>query len=158
MSTVRRCWAAFAAVGAGLIHLALVVNAALPAGITLAIIGIAEFGWGVLVLFDGRFLVARLAVGAALIPGGLWIVALLLGGPSMQAVPLAAATVLDFVMAGVLAVSLRRPQSSSESRARMVAGVLLGAVLVAGITVPALVATRAGQSVLDPRFTDDQHH
>jgi hypothetical protein len=154
---VARSWAAFAAIGAGLIHLALVVDTSLPVGVALAVVGIAEFGWGVLVLFDGRFLVARFAIGAALVPVGLWIATLLFDGPSVRPIPLAAATLLDFAVAIVLAVSMRRAHASGP-RPRVVAAVILGALVVAGVTLPAILATSSGQSVLDPRFTENQHH
>lgn len=154
---MTRAWIGAAAIGAGLIHLALVVDAPLLIGVLLTIVGLAEFGGGVLTLFDGRFLVPRVAIVAALCPVGLWITALLLGAPSLRPIPLAAATLLDLAIAALLAVSMRRA-TVRPSNASLVAGALVGALLVAAVTVPALMATRAGESVLDPRFTENQHH
>lgn len=154
-----RAWVACAAVGAGLIHLALVVDALLPIGSLLAVVGIAEFGWGVLAIFDARFLVPRIALGAALVPVGLWIAALLLGQAPLPLAPLAAATVLDFAIAVLLAIALRRPEPRPVPRGRVVAAVVLGALVVAAITVPALLATRGGGSVpASPLIDNGGHH
>jgi len=48
MSAITRTWIAFAAVGTGLIHVALVIGSPLALGIPLAILGVIEFGWGIL--------------------------------------------------------------------------------------------------------------
>lgn len=160
MSAVTRSWIAFAAVGAGLIHLALVVSAPLVGGILLAAIGIVEFAWGVLVLFDARFLVPRVASLAALAPVALWIAALLLGVQEFRPLPLAVATLLELSVAAGIALSLRRARRPvPPSTARYLGGLLLGALVVGGPTAVALVATDAGQQVIDPTlFGDGSHH
>jgi hypothetical protein len=154
---VTRAWIGTAAIGAGLIHLALVLDAQLVVGALLAIVGVAEFGGGLLALFDVRFLVPRVAIVAALCPVVLWIAALLLGAPSLRPLPLAAASLLDLAIAALLALAMRRAPTRPR-RPSVIAGALLGVLVVVAVTVPALLATRAGQSVLDPRFTENEHH
>ena len=159
VSPLVRGWIAFAAVGAGLIHLALVISAPLFGGILLAIVGIAEFAWGVMVMFDERFLVPRLAVVAVLAPIGLWIAALLLDAASFQPFPLAIASVLELFIAIAIAVSLRRSGDPKPvSTRRYVLGLAAGAVVVGVLTGPALGATEAGQLVGDPTIFDTGVH
>ena len=159
MSPLTRGWIAFAAVGAGLIHLALAVDAPPLGAVLLAGIGITEFAWGVLVMFDERFLAPRVAVIAALAPVGLWVVALVVGIQSFRPVPLAAATLLELFVAITIAVVLRRARSPKPvSTRRYVVGMLLGALVVGGVTAPALGATAAGQQVVNPALFDDGVH
>ena len=160
MSPITRSWIAFAAVGAGLIHLALVISAPALGGMLLAGIGIVEFAWGVLVMFDERFLVPRIAVVAAIAPVGLWIAALLLGVDAFLPFPLAVATVLELFIATTIAVVQRRARTvEPPSTRRYVLGLLAGAVVVGIVTGSALGATEAGQQVIDPTvFGPGVHH
>lgn len=159
MSPIVRGWVAFAAVGAGLIHLALVISAPLLGGVLLATVGIVEFAWGVMVMFDERFLVPRIAVVAALAPIGLWIAALLLDTFSFRPFPLAIASLFELFIAIAIAVSLRRPRAAqATSTRRYVVGLAAGAVVAGLLTGPALGATEAGQLVSDPTLFDDGVH
>jgi hypothetical protein len=159
MSPIVRGWIAFAAVGAGLIHLALVISAPLIGGALLAVVGIVEFAWGVMVMFDERFLVPRLAVVAVLAPIGLWIAALLLDADSFRPFPLAIATLFELFIAIILAITLRRPRAArATSTRRYVVGLAAGAVVVGLLTGPALGATEAGQLVTDPKVFDTGVH
>lgn len=159
MSAVARSWIAFAAVGAGLIHLALAVDAPLLGALLLAGIGITEFAWGVLVMFDERFLAPRVAVVAALAPVALWVVALVVGIQSFRPVPLGVATLLELFVATTIAVALRRSrQPRAVSTRRYVLGLLVGALVIGGLTAPALGATAAGQQVVNPDLFDDGGH
>ena len=159
ISALTRGWIAFAAVGAGLIHLALVISAPLLGGILLATVGIVEFAWGVMVMFDERFLVPRLAVVAVLAPIALWIAALLLDAESFRPFPLAIASVLELFIAIAIAVSLRRPTEPKPVSTRgYVLGLAAGAVVAGVLTGPALGATEAGQLVSDPAIFDTGVH
>jgi hypothetical protein len=157
VSAVTRSWIAFAAVGAGLIHLALVISAPLVGGVLLAAVGIAEFAWGVLVMFDERFLVPRIAVIAALAPVALWIAALLLGVQAFRPAPLAVATLLELFIALAIARSLRRDRvAAAASTRRYVIGLLVGALVIGTLTASALAVTApAGSAIL---FDDGVHH
>lgn len=159
MSPIVRGWIAFAAVGAGLIHLALVISAPLFGGALLAGVGIVEFAWGVMVMFDERFLVPRLAVVAVLAPIGLWIAGLLLDADSFRPFPLAIATLFELFIAVALAVSLRRPRATrAVSTRRYALGLAAGAVVAGVLTGPALGATEAGRLVADPSVFDTGVH
>ncbi len=155
MSPVTRSWIAFAAVGAGLIHLALVISAPLFSGVLLAGIGIAEFAWGVLVMFDERFLVPRVAVVAALAPVALWLVSI--GVQAFRPAPLAIATLFELFIAVAIAVSLRRGATAAQPRTRsFVIGLLAGALVIGALTAIALSVTAPAKStfILD----DGVHH
>lgn len=160
MSAITRSWIAFAAVGAGLVHLALAVDAPLLGTVLLAGIGIAEFAWGVLVVFDERFLAPRVAVIAALAPVMLWVVAVVVGIQSFRPVPLGVATALELFIALTIAVSLRRQREPKPvSTRRYVIGLMLGALVIGSVTAPALGATAAGQQVVNPDlFGGGGHH
>lgn len=153
MSTPTRAWLAFAAVGAGLIHLALVLDAPAAASVPLVIVGLAGFGWGVLVTFDERFLALRAALVGALVPLALWALVPLLGIPAL---PLLAATVLELFAAAVLARSLRiAPSTTAVSTGRLVASVLLGIVVIGAVTAAGLATTALGTG---GGSLIDQHH
>lgn len=123
----------------------------------LAAIGIAEFAWGVLVMFDERFLVPRVAVIAALAPVALWLAALALGVESFRPAPLAIATLFELFIAGVIAVSLRRGrQAAATGTARFVLGLVAGAIVVGALTATALAS---GASPVDSDLFDyGVHH
>lgn len=162
MSPITRSWVAFAAVGAGLIHLALVISAPTLVGILFAVVGVAEFGWGVLVVFDGRFLVPRIAVIAVLAPIALWIAALVtaLDPGAFRPFPLAVATLLELFIAVAIGLSLRRgSEATTPGTGRLVIGLVAGALVIGGLTAPALGATEAGQFVAPAgSFDEDGHH
>lgn len=141
MSVLARTWVAFAAVGAGLIHLALVLDAPAAASVPLSIVGLAGFGWGVLVMFDERFLAPRGALVAALAPLALWVLVPVLGLPAL---PLLAASVLELLVAGLLARSLRTPTTVAVTTGRLVLGVLLAIVVVGAVTAGGLATTALG--------------
>ena len=162
MSPITRSWVAFAAVGAGLIHLALVISAPTLVGILFAVVGVAEFGWGVLVVFDGRFLAPRIAVIAVLAPIALWIAALVtaLDPGAFRPFPLAIATLLELFIAVAIGLSLRRgSEATTPGTGRLVIGLVAGALVIGGLTAPALGATEAGQFVAPAgSFDEDGHH
>lgn len=132
------------------------ISAPLLGGVLLAAIGIAEFAWGVLVMFDERFLMPRVAVIAVLAPVALWLAALALGVQSFRPAPLAVATLFELFIAGAIAVSLRRNrQPGATGTGRFVLGLAAGAIVVGALTATALAA---GGSTTDPGLFDDGVH
>jgi len=165
MSVITRSWLSFAAIGAGVIHLALVISSPLPIGIPLALFGLAELAWGVLILVKDRLLVPRLAQAGAITPLLLWslltVTATLLAAPeiasSLRFVPMGIAALFGLFIAGMLSLTLRR-QSGAEkpavatqppSAVRYLSAVILAGLLVGGLTTPALAATQAGSVALE---------
>lgn len=158
MSTITRGWIAFAAIGTGLIHLALVVGAPLPFGVAFAVCGATELGWGVLAMARTRLPVPRAALVGALLPLLLWIAVLLaaitLDSPAVAAplhfLPMGVATILELFAALTLVVSRRRERShpnapASTNAAKYLIGLMIGSLVVAALTTPALAATEAGR-------------
>jgi hypothetical protein len=163
--TVARCTLGFAALGAGFVHLALAIDA--PTGVAVAFVGVGalEFVWGVLALGFGRVPVPRVALVGSLVLLGVGVVVLLVVGASriepltgsLRPLPVIAATLLDLTVAAVLATGLRRGMPDPATRARRAAGVVVAAILVAAIALPALGA--AGVSaVADPPVEHPDPH
>lgn len=165
MSAITRSWLSFAAIGAGVIHLALVISSPLAIGIPLAVFGLAELAWGVLILVRDRLVTPRLAQAGALAPLLLWslltVTATLLAAPevasSLRFVPMGIAAVFELFVAAVLSVILRR-QSDGDRPARSakpagavkyLSAVIVAGVLVGALTTPALAATQAGSVALE---------
>jgi hypothetical protein len=158
VSITSRSWLSFAAIGAGLIHLALAIGAPAPLAIALGALGFLEFGWGAITFAQPHVRAPRLAFAAALAPVLAWGAALLLSGlfdstqlaRSLPLVPLAIAALLELVVAGILAMQLRRDRWAGDSvapspgLARTVAGTLVAAVVIAALTLVALAGTPAG--------------
>jgi hypothetical protein len=139
-SAVTRAALGFAALGAGLIHLALAVGAAPVLAAGLLVMGGAEFLWGVLTTARPEALLPRVAIAGALVPPAAWVVLLLVGtsdGP--RPLPMLAATVLDFAVAIGVATALRRAEHPEPRHP--VLGVVVAGVIVAALTFPALIAT-----------------
>lgn len=164
MSPITRSWIAFAAVGAGLIYLALVISATTVVGAILAVIGIAGFGWGVLVMFDERFLAPRVAVVAVLAPIVIWLCMVLLSSAGVgelaagfRPLPLAVATALELFIAVALALHLRRgPRSTTPTTRRYVIGLVAGILVAGALVAPALAATDGLAPAAE--FEDGVHH
>lgn len=160
MSVISRSWLAFAAIGAGVIHLALVISSSLPIAIMLVIFGIAEMVWGALILIKDRLVMPRAAQAGALSPLILWslltVVATLLNNPeiatTLRFVPMAIAALFELFIASVLSVHRRRcvnpkhlpREVKPASAVRYLSAILLAGMLVGGLTSPALAATQAG--------------
>ena len=165
MSAITRSWIAFAAVGAGLIYLALSIASPPAVGALLALVGVVGFAWGVLVMFDERFLAPRIALVGALAPLVLWIATLLLSGVTRDAglaqgfrpFPLAVATLLELFIAVAIALHLRRGRvAKPPTTGRFAIGVVLGILVIGALVAPALAST----TLLVPSgsFEDGVHH
>ena len=157
MSTVTRTWLAFAALGTGMIHLALVISSPLPIAAILLLLGLVEFAWGVLTFIRERISYPRWVLFGALLPILLWgllaAAATALEAPaiasSLGLAALGFATLLELFIAVVLAVQFRRgvdfsKPSKMPSPVRYLSGLLVGGLVVAALTTPALAATEAG--------------
>lgn len=179
MSVITRSWLSFSALGAGVIHLALVISSPLAIGIPLVLLGVAELTWGVLILVKDRLLLPRLAQAGAIAPLLLWslltVTATLLPAPqitsSLRFVPMGIATIFGLFIAGVLSVSLRRqtetatetqtetqtdtqtdtsnPMAKPASALKYLSAVIVAGVLVGALTTPALAATQAGTAAIE---------
>jgi len=155
--TITRTWLAFAAIGTGLIHFALVIGSPLALGLVLAALGLVEFGWGVLTFARETLVAPRVALVVALVPVVGWALLLVTSSvseaPELAAsfafLPLAVASVFELFAVAVLGVHLRRGRDPEAvpvfpSVFRYLLGLAVGAVVVAGLTTPALAATEAG--------------
>lgn len=159
MSTITRSWLAFAAIGAGLIHVALVIGSPLPLGIVLAVLGLTEFGWGVLTFARDSVAFPRVALVVALVPVLAWGLLLVTSSvaemPAIAAsfgfLPLAIASLFELFAASVLGMHLRRVTAGGTAPrtpgvARYLLGIAAGGLVVAALTTPALAATSAGDA------------
>ena len=164
MTPISRLWLCCAAIGAGTIHLAVGASAPVLLMITLVGLGAAELGWGAAMLIRGRALAPGAALFGALIPVFVWgAVATLGSGLGVPAAatglpiqPMATATLFDLFLAGFLAITLRRaagttsiasstePVPNSAGGWRFLGALTLAALVVSGLTTPALAATDAG--------------
>lgn len=157
MPAITRTWLAFAAIGTGLIHFALVLGSPLVVGIALAILGLAEFGWGVLTFARETLVAPRIALIVALAPVLGWALLLVISSvseaPELAAsfgfLPLAVASLFELFAVAVLGIHVRRRRDTDAtppfpSVARYLVGLAIGALVVAGLTTPALAASEAG--------------
>ena len=174
MAVMVRTWLGLAALGAGLIHLAVAAGAPPVLLATFAVLGAAEVAWGVSAFARSTVPLPRLALAGALVPTLVWVGTLLTGaggahaggshsmtgthaGPTaiafLPAGPLLAGTVLGLAVAVVLAVRLRR-QSADEAAGRepgvwsYLGGVLLGTGIIFAVTSVALGGTAVGQAAM----------
>ena len=158
MSTITRMWLGFAALCAGIIHLALVASSPLPIAILLAVIGGAECAWGLATFVRVRIVFPRIALVASLTPVLLW--GSLVGSAAVSKNPgvasylgfqaMALASMLGLFTAVTLAVAVRRgtdfsQPTSAVSATRYLSGVIVGGIVAAIIVTPALSATDAGR-------------
>jgi hypothetical protein len=166
-------WPAIAAWGGGLIQLALGAGAittegASPAirvaGIVLVVIGAGALGWGAATLARGRIVVPRLSIGGSLAGILAAAGAMALDPTRVSVFAVAAGIALLIAVAFGCALHLRRSpfrahvRGTDAGRGRVV-GLLVAAVLVAGVVTPALAATEAGQhAVPHGEMTESGHH
>lgn len=170
-----RSWPMLAALGAGLVLMALAAGAGGAAQPALIVFGIAALGWGVLALRAGRVLAPSVVLVAAAVTLVGMAAAVATGASVSTDVapgPLAAASVFIVVMAlsaglelrgrtrragrdeslavgrGVSDASSSRPARREASVAARLIGLASGAALVAALATPALAATEAGEQAV----------
>ncbi|MBG6059121.1 hypothetical protein RCH16_002428 [Cryobacterium sp. MP_M5] len=173
MTSISRLWLAFAAMGAGTIHLAVGASAPVLLAIILVGFGAAELGWGVVTLVRGRLVAADLALFGSLIPVFVWGATTTLGSgfglPSgatgLPLFPMMVASLFGLFIAAALAIGRRTAQrgirpsggASTGERGtgptdgaatpqgwRFLVALTIGGLLFSGLTTPALAATEAG--------------
>jgi len=157
---IARTWLGFAAMGAGMVHFALVITAPPALAAVLLLLGLAECGWGIATFARERLIAPRIARLGALLPVVLWsllvVAATLLDAPALAAsltlLPMAVATALDLFVAVVLSRVLQRADADLRPRAavapsagRYLIGLMAGATVVAALVTPALAGTEAGR-------------
>jgi hypothetical protein len=167
MPAVVRCWLAFAALGAGLIHLALVLRAPAPIAVALVGLAVAELVWAIAALRGDDAPVPRLAmlVGSASAAG--WAMLIVVDASAVSGLAMGIATLFDVGVAVALAARSRRAadrradaarpaavgtagDATSETAlppraGRFVLGIGAGALVVGALTTPALAASEAGE-------------
>lgn len=149
-------WPAIAAWGGGLVQLALGAGAIMTpgggpairvAGILLVVIGAGALGWGAAALAQGRIIVPRLSIAGSLAGILAATAAMVLDPIRVSVFAVAAGIALLIAVALGSALTLRRQARPSKRDAgpRHLVGLIVAAVLVAGIATPALAATEAGR-------------
>jgi hypothetical protein len=155
MSQIVKAWLAIAALGAGVIHLSVVVSSPLPLAVAMLLVGLAELVWALLALIRDRVPFARTARLAAIAPVALWallIVAASLGldgaGTWLPLVPMALASLFSLFIAITLSLQLRAGRADDTAPAppagRYLLALAAAAAIVGGLTTPALAASEAG--------------
>ncbi|MDH2443665.1 hypothetical protein QDR37_06885 [Amnibacterium sp. CER49] len=164
MSTLIRTWLGLAAIGAGLVHLGVAAGAPIPTLLVYTLLGAAEVVWGVAALARETLPLPRAALGGAALALVVELVSLLApasaehGGMHMSGGPMGAAAlptasllgaaVLDLAVAAGLAVVVRRGRRSPSAFPPAwlyLAGVVVGAAIVAAITTSSLGAAPVGE-------------
>jgi len=161
VSQIVRTWLGFAAIGAGLVHLAMVISSPLPIAAVVLLLGVSEIAWGVAAFARDSVPAPRVAGAVAIAPVLAWsllvVVATMLDTASLAAslplLPMAIASILELFVAAVLATHLRRARNAGgttttpalPSAGRYLVGLLAGALVVGALTTPALAATEAGR-------------
>ncbi|MBF4461400.1 MULTISPECIES: hypothetical protein [unclassified Rathayibacter] len=145
MSTVARCNASFAALGAGLIHISMAAARADAASLALGMLGAAEILWAVLVLARARILVPLVALSVTAVAFGGFVLAVP-AGLLRDPLPPLAAGLLQLVAAAVVIAALRRPETTERpvSASRALVGLLAGALAVSAVATPALASSSGG--------------
>lgn len=149
-----RMLAGIAAIGAGLVHLATAIGSPPAVATVVALIGIAEFGWGVVAVAARGVPLPHAARIGAVVPVALWALVLVVAGPAqlgpftstIRLAPMLAASALDLVVVIAITVGLRRAAAgrvAARSRGAVV-GVVVAGLAIAALTGIALTATEAG--------------
>ncbi|THG29500.1 hypothetical protein [Naasia lichenicola] len=152
MSTAFRVQLAIAALGAGLLHLAVAAGADLPVAIAFAACGAAELVWAGFAIARVSLPLARAVPPLALVPIGVWLIALLGLSRSPGTLPfpaLALAALLDLAVAIGAAVLLRHRPASRVRPAHggsFTVPLVIGAFAMSALVLPALGTTSAGMA------------
>jgi hypothetical protein len=143
--------------GTGLVHLAVGAGSPPPFFIVFVLAGAVETVWAALTFLKGRAPAPRSFAIVTLLPVAFWAASIALGvGGLLPLGPLAAASALGVISAGVVLFSLRRRQDevaptarasdgSDEHPWRFIGSLAASAAIVAALVTPALSGTYAGQ-------------
>lgn len=163
MTAVVRGWLGFCALGAGLIHLALVIGSSPAVGIPLLVVGSAEVLWGIFAFTAHGVPLPRFARFGALVPILGWVLALVLASgvaEELRPVPMLVASLLDLAIAigitGMLRIDPTRPVAPLRP-GRYLLGLGAGALVVAAITIPAIAITGTGFAETPELILPGQH-
>ena len=159
MTAIGRGWVAFAAVAAGILHIALALGRPVELAAILFFVGLVEFAWGAIVLSRAQLLAPEVALPLALAPGILWAVALFAGVDGLPLLPLATSTLLELIIAVLLARAVRRTQPPTDpSLRRQAIGIAIALVVVGAVTLPALTFTQSDAPASDIQPTPEHGH
>jgi hypothetical protein len=155
---------AVSGLGTGLVHLAVGAGSPPPFFIVFVLAGSVGMVWAMLTLVRGRVPAPRAFAIVTLLPVAFWAASIALGvGGLLPLGPLAAASALGVISAGVVLFSLRRrseseplsepERSTTEARItsgeehpwRFIGSLAASAAIVAALVTPALSGTWAGQ-------------
>jgi hypothetical protein len=161
MSAVISGWLGFAALGAGLVHVALAIDSPPVLGIPLVVVGAAEFAWGVFAVTTPGVPLARTARVAALVPILGWAALLVVGAAGafegLRVLPMLVASLLDLAIAVGITWILRRDPAQPVvplRPGRYLLGLGAGALVITALTTLALAGTEAGAAAI-PHGTDE---
>ncbi|NYF16978.1 thiol:disulfide interchange protein [Microbacterium sp. AK009] len=147
---------AIAAWGAGLLLIALGAGAltadtgdvgSRALGLALAVAGLGALAWGGISLVRGRLIMQRGVGAAALTALGALTAAFILDPVGNSVLSVAATALLLTAVAVWTSIAARRP--SRPRRNAGILGIIVAAVLVAGITTPALAASEVARISAD---------
>ncbi|GAA1757910.1 hypothetical protein [Agromyces humatus] len=162
LAAATRSWPMLAAVGAGLVLLAVAAGAGGIVQPAAAVFGVAALVWSILALRAGRLVApaaALVACSVFLVGAGALVATGWVGRADVAAGPLVAASAFIVVVAASCALALRRARVTATAPARAarpdgppaagfdrrsLVGLVAGAALVAALATPALAATPAG--------------
>lgn len=165
---LARCWAGFASLGAGLIHIAVVREHLVETpflGVSFIVVGLAQVAWAVWALSRSTVPAPRVTAAVTLGMIAMWAmsrtVGLSLNPLTATPEPVGVADVLCVVLEVALIAcvlvaaprSARQPvdsgqrDSRSAGPARSVALLAAGALAVSALATPAMAATSAGEHV-----------
>lgn len=166
LGATSRVWLALPAIGAGLIVIAVGAGSPIPLAAVLLLLGGSQAAWGLAVLGLERIPFPRLSLPLFLATTLLWGVVVGLttvlhdstAFASIGLFPMVCASGLSLAIALTLVVRIRNaraaaagaraPRSSVDSGqrpGRFVLSLVIAALVVSGVTTPALAATTAGQ-------------
>lgn len=174
---VARCWAGFASLGAGLIHIAVVREHLAESpflGISFVLVGIAQLGWALLALSRDTVPAPRVTAVVTAVFIAVWAVSRTVANPLTSTpepvgVADALTVVLEVALIGCVLVAMTRagrtPVGADQRLSRAAASarglVLLaaGALAVSALATPAMAATGAGDHARGHhgQVVDDEH-
>jgi hypothetical protein len=144
-----------AAIGAGLIHLATAIGSPPAIAAVVAMVGVAEFGWGVVAVVARGIPLPTAARVGAVVPIVLWVLVLLVAGPAqlgpftstLRLGPMLAASALDLTVVVGVTIAHRRAIAGGARRTGRgaIVATVIGGLAIAALTAAALTATEAGE-------------